>query len=248
MSVKILELLSVEPFTIVGHRGAAGLARENSLKSLEEAIRAGADIAEFDVQVTLDGVPVASHDDLVVFDDGFKANIRALRLEDLKSRSIGGEKLPTIQELLEHAIGRIGLFLEIKNPRDTEALLNVVRKLKAQEWTAIISFHEEAVMKASSYGFVTGILYFKPPGKIVECAKLKCKIVLPRFNLATERAIEFAHKLRLKVVTWTVNDVMLMRELVRRGVDGIATDYPNLATDLRNKMLREKGSVKVESG
>lgn len=89
--MKILELLSKKPFAIIGHRGAAGLARENSLRALEEAVRAGADIAEFDIQVTADGIPIALHDEIVLFDDGFKANIRSLRLNDIKSRSVGGE-------------------------------------------------------------------------------------------------------------------------------------------------------------
>ena len=236
--MKILELLSIKPFAVIGHRGAAGLARENSLKALEEAIRVGADIAEFDVQVTSDGIPIASHDEIVTFDDGSRANVRSTKLEDLKSRRVGGEEVPTIQELVEHATGRIGLFLEVKNPSDTGILVSLIRKLKAQEWIAIISFHEEALAEASNYGITTGILYFKPPGKIVECAKLGCKIVLPRYNLATGKAVEFAHRLKLKVVAWTVNDITLMRELVERGVDGIATDYPNVAVSLRRTMLK----------
>jgi len=235
--MKILELLSKKPFAIIGHRGAAGLARENSLRALEEAVRAGADIAEFDIQVTADGIPIALHDEIVLFDDGFKANIRSLRLNDIKSRSVGGEPIPTLQELLEHAIGRIGLFLEVKNAGDTGTLINAIEKLKAQEWVAIISFHEEAVAQASNQGLIAGILYFKPPGKIVECSRLKCKIVLPRFNLATEKAIEFAHRLKLKVVAWTVNEATLMKELARRGVDGIATDYPDVAASTRSTML-----------
>jgi glycerophosphoryl diester phosphodiesterase len=235
--VRILELLSVKPFAIIGHRGAAGLARENSLRALEEAIRAGADIAEFDVQVTADEIPIASHDEIVLFDDGSKASIRSLKLDDLRSRSIGGEPIPTVQELLEHAAERIGLFLEVKNPKDTLILVNTIKKLEAREWIAIISFHEEAVAQASNHGFISGLLYFKPPGKIVECSRLKCKIVLPRFNLATEKAVEFAHRLKLKVVAWTVNDATVMEELARKGVDGIATDYPNIATSIRNTML-----------
>jgi len=238
--VKILELLSVKPFSIIGHRGAAGLARENSLKALEEAIRVGADIAEFDVQTTLDDIPIASHNDIIVFDDGTKVNLRSLKLNDIRSRSIGGEPIPTIQELIEHAMGRVGLFLEIKNPRDTGVVTNVVKKLKAQEWIAIISFYEEAVAQASNQGLVTGILYFKPPGKIVECTRLKCKIVLPRFNLITEKAVEFAHRLKLKVVTWTVNDTTLMKKLAEKGVDGIATDYPDIAINVRNTLIEFK--------
>jgi len=234
--LKILSLLSVKPFAIIGHRGAAGLARENSLRALEEAIRWGAEIAEFDVQVTRDGVPIASHDETVLFDDGVRASVRALSLAELKTRSVGGEPIPTIEDIVEHARGRIGLFLEVKVPEDTQTVIGLVKRLKAVEWTAIISFHESSVAQATAAGLVTGLVYSKPPGKIVECLRLKCRIVLPRFNLATEKSIAFAHRSGLKVVAWTVNDQKLARELAARGVDGIATDYPDVIASLRKGM------------
>lgn len=239
--MKILELLSVKPFAIIGHRGAAGLARENSLKALELAIRYGAEVAEFDVQTTRDGVPVASHDDIVLFDDGVRASIRSMDFNDVRSRSVGGEPIATIEELVEHARGRIGLFLEIKNPEDTLTVANLVRRLNAVDWVAIISFYESTLTQLRGSGIVTGLLYFKPPGKVLECVKLNCRIVLPRFNLATEKTIALAHKLRLKVVTWTVNDTKLVEELALRGVDGIATDYPDRVASIR-KLLSSKRS------
>ena len=47
---------------IIGHRGAAGLAPENTLESFEAAIAAGADCIEFDVRRTSDGKGVVFHD------------------------------------------------------------------------------------------------------------------------------------------------------------------------------------------
>lgn len=235
--MRIMDLLSVKPFAIIGHRGAAGLARENSLRALETAIRVGAEIAEFDVQSTIDGVLVASHDDTVLFDDGVRANIRSMKIEELKGKSVKGEPIPTIEEIVEYARGSIGLFLEVKVVEDTRPLINLLKRLNAIDWVAIISFHDEAISLASRLGFVTGLLYFKPPGRIVDCAKLNCRIVLPRYNLATEKAIELAHRFKLRVVTWTVNDVRLMEELATRGVDGIATDYPNIAVNYRRVRL-----------
>jgi Glycerophosphoryl diester phosphodiesterase len=69
-----------------------------------------------------------------------------------------------------------------------------------------------------------GLLYAKPPGRVVDAKKLGCQIALPRYTLATERAIALAHRLGLYVVAWTVNDPATAAELWRRGVDGIATD------------------------
>jgi glycerophosphoryl diester phosphodiesterase len=47
----------------IGHRGAAGVAPENTLASFERALADGAAILESDVHLTRDGVPVLIHDD-----------------------------------------------------------------------------------------------------------------------------------------------------------------------------------------
>ncbi|MEZ0290126.1 MAG: glycerophosphodiester phosphodiesterase [Sulfolobales archaeon] len=239
----ILESLSRKPFSIIGHRGAAGLARENSLKALEEAVRYRADIAEFDVQVSRDGVVVVSHDETVVTDDGLSINLRDLFSSEIKRLRVGGESIPTLEEIIEHAREKIDLFIEIKNPADSERVIEVIRRARFTENAAIISFHDEAILRAREHGLVTGLIYYKPPGRIVDCAKMKCSIVLPRHPLATERAVELAHRLKLKIVAWTVNDLSTMIELARRGVDGIATDYPNIAYSARERLRGESRQI-----
>ncbi|WP_420111522.1 glycerophosphodiester phosphodiesterase [Pseudactinotalea sp.] len=47
---------------LIGHRGAPGLAPENTIESLELAQRAGADAVEIDVRTSADGRPVLLHD------------------------------------------------------------------------------------------------------------------------------------------------------------------------------------------
>ncbi len=238
MPAEILERLSRRPFSVVGHRGARGLAPENSLRALREAIRAGADVAEFDVQVTADGIPVASHDPVIVADDGSRVDIRSTRWPDLSRITVGGEPLARIEEILAEARGRIGIFLEVKEPRDTAAVCSLLHRLDAVNYTAMISFYEEALLEARRLipGLVTGIIYFKPPGKILDCKRMGCRIVLPRYPLATAKAVTLAHRLGLKVVAWTVNDAEWVRRLVERGVDAIATDYPDRLVRLREEL------------
>ncbi|MDM7274810.1 MAG: glycerophosphodiester phosphodiesterase [Thermoprotei archaeon] len=234
--MNIREYLSRKPFSIVGHRGAAGLARENTLKALKEALKAGADVVEFDVQSTRDGALVASHDDIIVSDDGGRVSIRGSTLGDLRRVRVGGEEVPLVDYVLEEARDRVGVFLEVKHVEDSKAVVDKVAQLNSKEYVAIISFHETPLVEARTAGITTGILYFKPPGRILDCPRIGCSIVLPRFNLATEKAVNLAHKLKLIVVAWTVNDVDTMKTLVARGVDAIATDYPNKARELRGKI------------
>ena len=53
-------------------------------------------------------------------------------------------------------------------------------------------------------------------------------IYSPYFKLLSKKSIRKCHDKGMQVVPWTVNDVNDMRKLIRLGVDGIITDYPNL--------------------
>jgi len=236
---RVMEALSRKPFAIVSHRGAAGLAPENTLAALEAAVRAGADVAEFDVQRTADGVLVASHDPVLTAEGGVRVDIRSSRYEDLSSVRVCGERVPRIEEIVEAARGRIALFLEVKVAGDAAPLVELLRRLDALDYVAVISFEEEAIRVAKRLepGLAAGIIYFRPPGKIVECKRLlRCEIVLPRYPLATEKAVALAHRLGLKVVAWTVDDPGWAVKLARRGVDAIATNRPDKLAELRRRL------------
>ena len=62
---------------------------------------------------------------------------------------------------------------------------------------------------------------------------------MPRYPLATEKAVRYAHRLGLRVAAWTVNEERWFLELHRRGVDGIATDYPDLGVKIREELRGE---------
>ncbi len=236
---KVLEALGRRPFAVIGHRGARGRAVENTLSALRYAIRTGADIAEFDVQRTRDGVFVASHDPVITSRDGRQVNIREASYSEIASIELpGGERVPRIEELLGEARGRIALFLEIKEPSDARSLVELVLNEKAEDYVAVISFYEEAIRMAKNVypGIPGGLVYFRPPGLITQCKRLGCEIVLPRYPLATEKAVRYAHRLGLRVVAWTVNEEKWFLELHRRGVDGIATDYPDLGVKIREEL------------
>ncbi len=227
--------MSRKPFAVVGHRCAAGEAVENTLGALEKALKAGVDVVEVDVQVTADGVPILSHDENLRRVAGVDLDVRRARWEEVARVELpGGERVPRLDEFLEAIRGRVPAFIEVKHPEDTGVVLERLEGYR--EWVAVISFHDEPVAEAVRRGFVAGLIYARPPGRIVDAKRLGASIVLPRYQLATVKAVAFAHRLGLKVVAWTVNSEQVAVELYRRGVDAIATDYPSKIVALRNRL------------
>lgn len=217
----ILEKLSKR--ALVGHRGIPAKELENTLQSIHRAIELGADIVEVDIQRTEDGVLVLSHDENLKRTFGLDVNIREASWEELAKISKDGYRLARLEEALELVGGKVGVFLEVKHPEDADAVREVVEGAKAKDWIAVISFYPEALEPLKGR-LMTGLVYAKPPGSIPEAKKLGCSLVLPKYSLATQRAIDFAHRLKLFVVAWTVNEPQKAKELFERGVDGVATD------------------------
>lgn len=214
----ILEVLKRR--AVVGHRGHPARELENTIPSIKSALARGADIIELDVQKTADGVLILSHDETLERTFGVSINIRNATWEEVRRISRGKYRVATLREALEEIAEKAGVFIEVKHPQDAPAAEETVKELGARRWVALISFYDDALKG----DLVKGLIYAKPPGRVIDAKRLECQIVLPRYNLATERAIQLAHRLGLYVVAWTVNDIKTAEELWRRGVDGVATD------------------------
>jgi len=241
--MRILERLSVKPFAIVGHRGAGGLALENTLQAVEQGIRSGADIVEVDVRLTRDGRVVVFHDEDLSRITGVNVRINSVDYEWLRqnARLPNGEPIPLLSEVLEVVKDRAGLFIELKEVDTAGGSIEAVLSHGLAEDVAFISFLDEAIriVKELNPSLVTGLIYYKPPGRVIDALKLKASIVLPRYNIATEKAIQLAKRHGLKTVVWVVNDEEIALRLVRSGVDGLASDYPDRLSSLRSRLLSE---------
>ncbi|RLJ70338.1 glycerophosphoryl diester phosphodiesterase [Hydrogenivirga caldilitoris] len=217
----VLEKLSKR--AAVGHRGIPALELENTLPSIRKAVDLGADIVEVDVQRTKDDVLILSHDENLKRTYGVDINVREALWEELKGIKKGDYGIARLEDAFDVVAGRAGMFVEIKHPEDTHHVFELIERKGVKDWVAVISFHLE-VMEELKGKLITGLVYSKPPGMIPQAKKAGCSIVLPKYMLATQKAVDFAHRLKLFVVAWTVNDLAKARELWDRGVDGIATD------------------------
>jgi glycerophosphoryl diester phosphodiesterase len=127
------------PPGVIAHRGVALEAPENTLPAITKAIELGCALAEIDLRYTADGEVVLMHDASVERTTNGTGRVAdqalaALRNLDAGARQGGafrGTRVPTLREALEHARGRIGIYLDLKEP-DPLPVVRLVEQLGAR--------------------------------------------------------------------------------------------------------------------
>jgi len=138
---------------VSAHRGASAKAPENTLAALDAAWRAGATLAEIDVQLTRDGHVVLMHDRTVNRTTSGRGRVKDLTLEELRALDAGrwfdpafhGERVPTLREAIEGARGKLVLLVELKHYPFREVPLvdrtiELVDDLRAEEDVVLAGF------------------------------------------------------------------------------------------------------------
>lgn len=116
---------------VVGHRGAAGLAPENTLKSLSIALKLGVDAVEIDIRLTKDRQLVLMHDEDLMHCCGVNKKLRDLTYNQLKKiPTLSGEPIPTLQEALKVIKNRV-VFLEPKDGDMYDELMHATANSQA---------------------------------------------------------------------------------------------------------------------
>src|SRR3989344_9380836 len=111
----------------IGHRGACGYAPENTLKSFQRAIDLGVDAIELDVQLCKSGELIVMHDNTVDRTTDGSGFIKKLKLKDLKKLDAGeGERIPTLEEVLNLVDRRVKVNIELKGPKTAKPALKLI--------------------------------------------------------------------------------------------------------------------------
>jgi glycerophosphoryl diester phosphodiesterase len=240
---------------VIAHRGASGHAPENTLAAFRKAVGLGASFIETDLQLSRDSRFVAIHDDTVNRTTNGQGVVHDLTLADLRRLDAGswfgseyaGERIPTIEEILEFAKKNdVVFYLELKPAGSwggEHALIGALRESGEIQRTVVISFDAailEAVRKIEPT-LMTGLLYDGQLEKPIEKAlEVGARQVVVRGDLVTPWMLSDARKKDLQIVCWTVNHPAHMRLLMAAGVDGIMSDYPDRLVAAQKK--KEGGS------
>jgi glycerophosphoryl diester phosphodiesterase len=222
---------------ITGHRGSKVRAPENTLSALRQAIAEGADYAEIDVQTTADGVVVLLHDADLMRVASISRRLRDINYRELKDIDAGSwfasefnsERIPTLQEAIDLARGRIKLNIELKftwpDPALTQKVANLIRQngFSADCVVSSLNFQALTEIKQAFPELTTGFIVFKVAGNL---PRMEADFMSINAARAAPRLVRRLHRRGRAVHVWTVNDFNNVISMIEVGVDNIITDYP----------------------
>lgn len=237
---------------ILGHRGAMGLAPENTLPSFRKAIEASADGVEFDVQLSADGVPVVIHDEKVDRTTDGRGKVNELSVRELEKLDAGRffsdkfveTRLPLLKEVLEVIQGMDIINLELKNGNVRyegmeEKVIEMTREFGVFDKTVFSSFNHYSLKKLKEIepAARTGVLYMAGIYQPWEYArKLGAESIHPYYAAVVPDIVEECHKQEMAVNVFGVNESETIRKLLMMNVDAIITDYPGRAREILNEI------------
>ncbi|MGD2030372.1 MAG: glycerophosphodiester phosphodiesterase family protein, partial [Desulfobacterales bacterium] len=135
---------------VIGHRGAAGHAPENTIESIDCAIGMGVDYVEIDVQPTRDGRLVVFHDRTMRRLTGLHGYVWEYTFVELteKANLSNGHKIPSFEAVCDLVSkSHVGLFVEIKSPGIESPILKTLRKYFDISSCLIGSFYHRSILK-----------------------------------------------------------------------------------------------------
>lgn len=232
---------------IIAHRGAAGLAPENTMEAIHRAIEDHADWVEIDVQESKDGEVVVIHDsDFMKISnvptkvwDGTLSELRQIDIGSWFDPKFASERIPTLEEVLLAAKGKAKVLIELKYYGHDEQLeqrvIDIVEKTGMSQNVALMSLSPEGVKKVRALRpeLETGILLSKAIGNI---SKMDVDFLAINMGMMKTNFVRRAHKVGKKVYIWTANDPVSMTSMISLGVDGVITDEPAMC----NKVLTQR--------
>ena len=233
---------------VIGHRGAAALAPENTLAGFRAARDAGARWVEFDVRLTADLVPVVIHDATLARVAGMSARIARLTADRLATIDAGswfaprfaGERVPTLAAALaECAALGLGANVELKwcGIRSRALARHVADQVReARDLPLLVSSFRPSLLAAfrrRAPDVPRGLLLERlRPGWRASACRLGCFTVNLGASGLDARAIGAVRSAGFRLVVYTVNDPARAARLLAAGVDAVITDRPDALTSI----------------
>jgi len=222
---------------IIAHRGASGHAPENTLAAFHLAMDHQADGIELDVMLSKDQEIVVIHDDTVDRTTNGSGRVKDLPLEALQSLDAGdGEKIPTLQSVLDTFGGQCLINIEMKNYASPfDALpIKVAKMLKTYGYTEKVlssSFNPFNFRRFRRHypGGKLGLLTIPTKANLWVWRWFKYDALHPYYQDVDRDLVSKAKANQQQVNVWTVDSPDEIRRLAALNVDSLITNYPKEA-------------------
>jgi glycerophosphoryl diester phosphodiesterase len=218
-----------------GHRGNPAEHPENTMRSFRSAIAAGCDLIECDVHLSSDGRLVVIHDHTLERTTNGTGLVKDHTAAELRKLDAGeGEKIPLLQEVVELALGKVGLVIELKQLPQLyegleEKLLNMLRQLGAVSECAVVSFNHLAIHElrkkepALQLGILEGARPMHPAKLLREAG---ADVYSPHWGAIDPQVVKEVHAAGGAVGVWPVDDDMAIAWCKYCKPDSIFTNRP----------------------
>ncbi|MEQ9468545.1 MAG: glycerophosphodiester phosphodiesterase family protein [Ekhidna sp.] len=269
-----IDRLAGEEFQIIAHKGASGLAPENTMAAFQKALDLGVDQIELDVRNTRDEQIVVFHDERLdriardTLGNPITGDVHSYTLEELRQFDVGSwydshyadQRIPTLKEVLDLINGRCKVLIEIKHMDHphyhdfAQKLVDVVLSEKnGEDWILLQSYEPKYLDEVheldpliQTKALIVGedsaplIAFYLETrihmGRAKESNRMKA--INPQWETLSPRRVFQMHAKGYQVHAYPVNTREDMIKMLNAGVDGIITDYPNIAIQLRNEIRR----------
>jgi glycerophosphoryl diester phosphodiesterase len=247
--IPLAEFVRITPFFLVAHRGASGIAPENTLRALQLALDARAVMVEIDVQTTADDELIVFHDAVLGRTTNGHGHVRNKRLSELRELDAGswfdeastGERIPMLHEALDLIEGRAYLNVEVKplseDPHAGLVARTLVRTIQDRgmlPYTVFSSFDHAVLreLKQASAGLHTCALNVpgdnRLPTEILSACAADAFGCSLRELSHTRADSCHAHSIPLGVYTVNTPDQLAIAQTY--GVNAVVTNFPSIWT------------------
>lgn len=220
---------------VIGHRGAKGHLAENTLPSIEKALKLGVDGVEIDVFRCASGELVVFHDQTLDQLTNATGYIEQLALDSIrKIEVLDGYAIPTLAEVLDLIEGKVILNIELKGTQTALPTIDLLEQyFQKGVWTPdmilVSSFNWEELKLFYQHNQTVplAVLTEDDPLDAIPVAKaLQAKAINPDYSSLNQNNISKIKSAGLQIYTWTVNKPEEIAYIIDLGIDGIITDYP----------------------
>ena len=222
---------------IIAHRGASGYAPENTLAALKKALLMNVDMIEFDVHALPSGEVILMHDHRLNRTTNGTSYVLDHNFVDLRRLNAGDDEvIPTLEEALDLINRQVPVDIELKGPGGVAAVAAVITTYLERGWQPhdflVSSFNHHELQdfkRRMPHIAVAALLEAIPLGYAAFGEELRAVAVCPSDEFINQAYVTDAHSRGLEVYVWTINDIEEVQRLQALGVDGIFTNFPDMA-------------------